>query len=250
LLMSVAAIGLVNAANMADGQNGLLTGMFAIWALCLSLVASADSYCPLVLLGASLIVFAFNLPGRLFLGDCGSYGVTFVIAMLSIRAHAVGALTVATVVAWFFIPVVDCLRLMISRRLSGRSPLSADRDHFHHRLEAKLGASNAVAIYLGTVAVTSILAAVIPEIALVCIAALVVFYTVCIWLTAEGRPQPQIVYRFDRAPNPVQSATVLRLTKAPAEADARPEFADAPYGASVQEAALPFAERPSARHVG
>lgn len=109
-LMSISVVGLVNAANMADGQNGLLTGMFLIWALCLSLVSSAESYTTSVmLLGAAAIVFLFNLPGRLFLGDCGSYGVTFVIAVLAIRAHAAGAITVATVVAWFFIPVTDCL---------------------------------------------------------------------------------------------------------------------------------------------
>jgi UDP-GlcNAc:undecaprenyl-phosphate GlcNAc-1-phosphate transferase len=165
-LMSISVVGLVNAANMADGQNGLLTGMFLIWALCLSLVLNTDSYTTaVVLLGAAAIVFLFNLPGRLFLGDCGSYGVTFVIAVLAIRAHAAGAITVATVVAWFFIPVTDCLRLMIARQLKGRSPLSADRDHFHHRLEAKLGSSGALAVYLGAVAGTSVIAALVPDLA-------------------------------------------------------------------------------------
>ena len=158
-LMSISVIGLVNAANMTDGQNGLLTGLFLIWALCLSLVSNGDKLLPAhPAWSAAAIVFMFNLPGRLFLGDCGSYGVTFVIAVLSIRAHASGAVTVATVIVWFFIPVADCLRLMITRRLSGRSPLSADRDHFHHRLETTFGTTPALAIYLGVVAMTSIIA--------------------------------------------------------------------------------------------
>lgn len=199
-LMSVSVVGLVNAANMADGQNGLLTGLFLIWGLCLTLVSSGASYCPVILMGAAAIVFLFNLPGRLFLGDCGSYGVTFVVAVLSIRAHASGAITVATVIVWFFIPVTDCLRLMITRWMSGRSPLSADRDHFHHRLEARCGASSALVIYLGMVATTSIVAATMPNLAVVCIVALVLSYGVAIWLTAE-RPQQQIVFRFDRLPN-------------------------------------------------
>ena len=249
-LMSVSVVGLVNAANMADGQNGLLTGLFLIWGLCLTLVSSGASYCPVILMGAAAIVFLFNLPGRLFLGDCGSYGVTFVVAVLSIRAHASGAITVATVIVWFFIPVTDCLRLMITRWMSGRSPLSADRDHFHHRLEARFGANSALVIYLGMVATTSIVAATMPNLAVVCIVALVLFYGVAIWLTAE-RPQHQIVFRFDRLPNtPPATGSVVRLPVASSEPDERPDFADSAYGVSAQESALPYPERKSARQAG
>jgi UDP-GlcNAc:undecaprenyl-phosphate GlcNAc-1-phosphate transferase len=250
LLMSVSVIGLVNAANMADGLNGLLTGLFLIWALCLSLVTTGESYCPQILLGAAAIVFMFNLPGRLFLGDCGSYGVTFVIAVLSIRAHASGAVTVATVIAWFFIPVTDCLRLMITRRLSSRSPLSADRDHLHHRLEATFGTNRALAIYLGTAAATAILAAALPAVAPLCIAALVIFYGWAIWRTAEPRAQQQIVFRFDRLPgsSSANSGSAVMLSKATPDGDERPDFADAAYGVSAKETApLPYAERKSAR---
>jgi UDP-GlcNAc:undecaprenyl-phosphate GlcNAc-1-phosphate transferase len=247
-LMSVSVIGLVNAANMADGLNGLLTGLFLIWAFCLTLVSNGESYCPLILLGAASIVFLFNLPGRLFLGDCGSYGITFVIAVLSIRAHAGGAITVATVIVWFFIPVTDCLRLMITRRMSGRSPLSADRDHFHHRLEARFGANSALVIYLGMVAATSITAAMLPNLALACIGALVLFYAVAIWLTTD-RPQQQIVFRFDRLPDAPTSSSgsVVKLAKAAADADERADFADGAYGVSAQDAALPYPERTPAR---
>lgn len=253
-LMSVSVIGLVNAANMADGQNGLLTSLFLIWALCLTVVSNGESYCSVILLGAAAIVFLFNLPGRLFLGDCGSYGVTFVIAVLSIRAHASGALTVATVVVWFFIPVTDCLRLMITRRLSGRSPLSADRDHFHHRLEARLGANPALAVYLGTVATTSIIAATLPDLAPACIGALALFYGGAIWLTTERRRKPQVVFRFDHLPSAPSSSSgsVVRLSKTSSDADdRRPDFGDGRYGLSAQDAApLPYAERKSARHGG
>jgi len=249
LLMSVSVVGLVNAANMADGQNGLLTGLFLIWALGLSLVSNGASYCPLILLSAAAIVFLFNLPGRLFLGDCGSYGVSFVIAVLTIRAHAAGAVTVATVIVWFFIPVADCLRLMITRRLSGRSPLSADRDHLHHRLETRFGTTPALAVYLGVVAVTSIIAAALPDLATACIAAVALFYGWAIWLTTQRRPQPQIVIRFDRAAGTpaspsgsvVSTGSVVMLSKASSEADE----------VSAHDAGpLPYAERKTARHAG
>jgi UDP-GlcNAc:undecaprenyl-phosphate/decaprenyl-phosphate GlcNAc-1-phosphate transferase len=250
-LMSVSVVGLVNAANMADGLNGLLTGLFLIWALCLTLVSDGAGYCPLILMGAAAIVFLFNLPGRLFLGDCGSYGVTFIIAILSIRAHASSAITVATVIVWFFIPITDCLRLMITRWMSGRSPLSADRDHFHHRLEARFGSPYAVAIYLGSVAATSILASVLPDFAPWCIVALALFYGAAIWRTAE-RPQGQIVFRFDRlqSPAPTSSGSVVKLAKANADTDDCPDFADGAFGVSGQDTALPYTERKSARQAG
>jgi UDP-GlcNAc:undecaprenyl-phosphate/decaprenyl-phosphate GlcNAc-1-phosphate transferase len=249
--MSVSVIGLVNAANMADGQNGLLTGLFLIWAMCLSLVSSGDSHCSLILLGAAAIVFLFNLPGRLFLGDCGSYGVTFMVAILSIRAHASGAATVAMIIAWFFVPVADCLRLMITRRLSGRSPLSADRDHLHHRLQEHFGTNAALGIYLGTVATTAIFAAALPPAAPLCVAALVIFYGWAIWRTTDRSSQEQIVFRFDRSPGPAPSGSVIMLPNATPDGDKRPEFADGAFGVSSQDAApLPFAERKSARHAG
>lgn len=250
-LMSVSVVGLVNAANMADGLNGLLTGLFLIWALCLTLVSGGESYCPLILMGAAAIVFLFNLPGRLFLGDCGSYGVTFVIAILSIRAHASGAITVATVIVWFFIPITDCLRLMITRWMTGRSPLSADRDHVHHRLETRFGTQSAVTIYLGSVAATSIVAAVLPSFAPLCIAALAILYGAAIWATGE-RSQDQIVFRFDHLSNPASSSSgsVVKLAKAAADSDERSDFADGPYGIPGPDPALPYPERKSARQVG
>ena len=250
-LMSVSVVGLVNAANMADGLNGLLTGLFLIWALCLALVSGGENYCSLILLGAAAIVFLFNLPGRLFLGDCGSYGVTFVIAILSIRAHAGGAVTVATVIVWFFIPITDCLRLMMTRWISGRSPLSADRDHIHHRLEARYGAQFAVGVYLGSVAATSIVASLLPDFAPLCIAALALFYGVALWLTAE-RPQDQIVFRFDRLPGAPSSSSgsVVKLAKAAADSDDRSDFSDGTYGMAGQDSALPYTERKSARQAG
>jgi UDP-GlcNAc:undecaprenyl-phosphate/decaprenyl-phosphate GlcNAc-1-phosphate transferase len=245
-LMSVSVVGLVNAANMADGQNGLLTGLFLVWALCLSIVFAGESHFPLILLSASAIVFLFNLPGRLFLGDCGSYGVTFVIAILTIRAHASGAITVATVIVWFFVPIADCLRLMLTRHLSGRSPLSADRDHLHHRLEAKLGQNAAVAIYLGAVALTSVVAATVPGFAVACIPVLALFYAAAIWMTTE-RPQQQIVIRFDRAgaaPS-ASSGSVVMLPQVAAEMEDLKERAESGFGRTAKDAPIPYPERKS-----
>ena len=183
-LLAVTTIGIVNAVNMADGQNGLVPSMFVVWSLCLVLVGDGVvSQVAQILAIASLVVLIFNLQGRLFLGDCGSYGVTFVIGLLALTAYGQGRLTVETITVWFFIPVMDCLRLIITRRLQGRSPAAPDNDHFHHRLQSKLGTSYGLVAYIATVGATSFIAALAPRFALVCIIVLTAIYFSFAWLT-------------------------------------------------------------------
>lgn len=177
LLMAVTAVGLVNAVNMADGQDGVVGSMFVIWAGCLLLVTHGTSaLIAAVLFGASLIFLAFNLGGKLFLGDAGSYGVTFVFGLLVTLAHAKGEVSLETIIVWFFVPVADCLRLVISRPLRGRSPLCGDRDHFHHRLEDKLGKHLGLLSYASIVGSASLVATIAPWFSLVCLAVLTSIY--------------------------------------------------------------------------
>lgn len=184
LLLSIAAVGLVNAVNMADGQNGVVGSMYVVWTFCLLCVSHGTSATIAALLfGASLIFLAFNLKGKLFLGDCGSYGVTFVIGLLALLAHARGQVSFEAVIVWFFIPVMDCLRLLTTRPLRGRSPFVGDRDHFHHRLEDKMGKNLGLASYAAAVAASSVLATLEPRFTLVCLAGLCAFYFSFAWLT-------------------------------------------------------------------
>jgi UDP-GlcNAc:undecaprenyl-phosphate GlcNAc-1-phosphate transferase len=189
LLFCVAMVGFVNAVNMADGQNGIVASMYVAWSLCLIVVSNGSQFDPTIsgvsqlLLAASVLVLAFNLADRLFLGDCGTYGISFVFGLLAIAAHAKGLVSVETIIVWFFVPVVDCLRLVITRPMRGLSPLQAGRDHFQHRLQDKLGESVGLFSYLGIVLVPSLIAALEPHFALVCIAALCAIYFSFAFLT-------------------------------------------------------------------
>jgi UDP-GlcNAc:undecaprenyl-phosphate GlcNAc-1-phosphate transferase len=177
MLLCVSMTGFVNAVNMADGQNGIVAGMYAIWAFCFALTGNGEiAAIALLLLAASVIVLAFNMAGRLFLGDCGTYGVSFVFGLLAIAAHAKGLISVETIVVWFFIPVVDCLRLTFMRPIRGVSPVNAGRDHFHHRLQDKLGQDLGLLSYVGIVAASSLVAAFDSRFDLVCIIALSAIY--------------------------------------------------------------------------
>lgn len=177
LLIEVTAVGLVNAVNMADGTDGLVGAMFAIWSVCLMLVTRETSAAMSGALCASTSLFlAYNLRGKLFLGNCGSYGVTFALGLIGLLAHARGQLSLGTITVWFLLPVVDCLRLMFDRMRKGRSPFSPDRDHFHHRLEATLGQRAGTAAYCAAVAATSLTATLNPHLSAACLALLVFFY--------------------------------------------------------------------------
>jgi len=212
-LMALTAGGVVNSVNMADGQDGVAGGMFVAWSGCLMLVSTGTSAAVAgVTFMLSIVFLAFNLRGKMFLGDCGSYGVTFVLGLLVTLAHARGQVTLETVVVWFFIPVADCLRLLISRPLRGRSPFLADRDHFHHRLEDKMGKRQGLVCYLAAVSISSLVAAIEPRFALVCLCMLSAFYFSFAWLTDANIP---VVKSYDEPAAPAGNVVSLQTGNAP-----------------------------------
>ena len=183
-LIALTFAGIVNAVNMADGQNGLVPGMFVIWSLCLALAHDpAVAAVAQVLAAIGAVILYFNLRGKLFLGDCGSYGVTFVLGLLALTAYAHGHITIETVTVWFYFPVADCLRLIITRRLQGLSPFAPDTDHFHHRLQGKLGKRYGLAAYLGCVALSSFAAVLAPRFSLVALIVMTAIYFSFAFLT-------------------------------------------------------------------
>jgi UDP-GlcNAc:undecaprenyl-phosphate GlcNAc-1-phosphate transferase len=104
---------------------------------------------------------------------------------MAIYAHNNWGVRAETVMVWFFIPVMDCLRLIIARMLKGHAPFMPDRNHFHHHLEDKLGKTQGLCIYLGAVGGTSLVSSVVPHLSLVCMVILTAFYFSFAWLAEE-----------------------------------------------------------------
>lgn len=177
VLVAIGMAGYVNSVNMADGQDGGVAGMFAIWSCCILLSGggSADDLATVIFV-TSLAVLAYNLPGKVFLGGAGAYGVTFVFGLLILDVHNSRTVTAETIIVWFFLPIVDCLRLLVTRPLHGHSPFEGDRNHLHHRLNDKFGKTAGLAIYLGLVGSTSLLAALAPRSAPLCLIGLACVY--------------------------------------------------------------------------
>ena len=144
-------VGMLNSVNFVDGLDGLLGGIALIAVATLGIVSlTGDSVQPTVavmcgLMAGALIGFLrYNFhPARVFIGTSGVFAVGYALAALSVLGTA--KLAVALLVLG--VPIIDTFWIIIRRTLSGRSPFSADRGHFHHRL-LDLGLSHRQAVLL------------------------------------------------------------------------------------------------------
>ena len=161
IFTAVCIVGLQNAINMADGKNGIVIGLCLFWSLELLLFAPDHMRPVLLVVGAALLVtLAFNLRGRLFLGDSGSYALSFIIALLTVYVYdtAFTTLPADLVALWFLIPVIDCLRVMALRAFRGHSPFDSDRSHLHHMLYHRMPWRWGLLVYLGLAGMPGLLA--------------------------------------------------------------------------------------------
>ncbi len=144
-------LGFANAANMADGMNGQLLGSVVIWCLFIAMHLSLGSAVPfLTVVCSALVTISFNLRGKLFSGSSGAYAASVFVALGAILAYrqSNGAMPAELPMLWFWLPVIDCIRLIVRRTSLGRSPLSGDRGHFHHMLHEGTRRRYALIIYL------------------------------------------------------------------------------------------------------
>jgi UDP-GlcNAc:undecaprenyl-phosphate GlcNAc-1-phosphate transferase len=158
-------MGFVNAVNMADGMNGQLLGSIAIWCAFLSYYLGLIQGLPLILVMCSAVVaFIFNLRGRLFCGSSGAYAASLFVALGAIAAYrmADGAVSADMPLVWFWLPVIDCLRVMSYRVAIGKSPFAGDRHHIHHILLDYLSPRHALTGYLALLALPG-LAVIVDE---------------------------------------------------------------------------------------
>jgi UDP-GlcNAc:undecaprenyl-phosphate GlcNAc-1-phosphate transferase len=142
----ICCVGLLNAVNMADGKNGLVLGLSLGWMAILA-TRAVSPLLPLIGLFSAvlMVLFVFNMRGKLFLGDGGAYAIATAIGLLAIMVyntpgvHAFRAISADELVLLFIVPVGDSFRLTYKRLRQRRSPMSADRDHLHHHLQDRFG---------------------------------------------------------------------------------------------------------------
>jgi UDP-GlcNAc:undecaprenyl-phosphate GlcNAc-1-phosphate transferase len=133
---------ITNAFNLIDGLDGLAAGsaLFSsiVMLSCFLLLGSAPGALVTVVLAGAIAGFLrynFN-PATIFLGDCGSLFIGFVLSALGLvqSAKATTMLAVAVPVVSFGLPVLDLGLAVVRRFLSGRPLFAADGEHIHHKL--------------------------------------------------------------------------------------------------------------------
>lgn len=135
-------VGITNAVNLIDGLDGLAVGVSSIAALTMLavglLVGEVEIAITMAALtGACVGFMPYNLnPAKIFMGDTGSTFLGFILATMSImgmfKFYAIISFAVPFLILG--LPIFDTTVAILRRILSGRSPMSPDRGHVHHRL--------------------------------------------------------------------------------------------------------------------
>jgi len=185
-------VGLLNAINMADGKNGIVISLGLIWSAILFFRLPPPMLPVLAAAASALAVLLwFNMKGRLFLGDGGSYAVSALFGLLAVYAynHGFDSVRADDIVLMFAVPVFDTIRLMIARSLQRRSPFLGDRDHLHHYLYARIGWPRGLWVYVALVALPNAAAVALPGTAMVWLLVSAIAYG----LVLKGARRPHVL---------------------------------------------------------
>ena len=151
-------IGITNAINLLDNMDGLSAGIASIAAISLAIgFAASGQFSELlflsVFIGALIgfLVFNFN-PASIFMGDCGSMFVGFLLAssvlLTDAGGRSRGIVSILAVPALIlFVPIFDTTFVTVLRKIWGRKASQGGRDHTSHRLVA-LGLTERHAVLL------------------------------------------------------------------------------------------------------
>jgi len=142
-------IAITNAFNLIDGLDGLAAGSALFSTLVVFVVAllgnmSLISLVAVALAGAIVGFLRYNFnPATIFLGDCGSLFIGFMLSALSLFGSQKTPTIVAVAIPMvsFGLPILETSLSVLRRLISGRPVFTADREHIHHKL-LQLGMSH------------------------------------------------------------------------------------------------------------
>ena len=122
----------LNAFNMFDGINGQ-SGLYSLFIL-IFLLSKAQSIFS-IYIAISLISFLYlNLNNKTFLGDNGSYLLSYLLSCLVIKTYNNPnfLMTVEEIFLIMIYPGLDLIRLFFLRTIKGKHPFFPDNTHIHH----------------------------------------------------------------------------------------------------------------------
>ena len=148
-----AGVAIINAINMADGVNGLSSGLCIVYSgiFGVAFIVSHDwvNVCLALSITGALIPFllhnVFGKKSKMFIGDAGTMvmGILmtwFVISVLRTdtylgwNRYKNNISMVAMCLAILSVPLADMARVSVMRVVHGKSPFAPDKTHLHHAL--------------------------------------------------------------------------------------------------------------------
>ena len=126
-------VGFINAGNMADGANGLFSGICLAFFVCVWFLTADNFYFSMSL--GLLSFFLINvLTGRIIMGDFGAYGLSALIALVGFDLFDQGLVGLGFLATLLSYPCVEIIRIFVVRVGKGESPFRADNQHSHNLL--------------------------------------------------------------------------------------------------------------------
>lgn len=153
-------VGITNAINLIDGLDGLSSGISIIVLFTISMTSYTSgrtdiASLSLLLAGAIMGFLFYNFhPAKVFLGDCGSLYIGFMISVISLLGFGYNVSTFFTLgapIVVLMVPIMDTLIAIVRRKVHHKKFSEADRAHLHHNLmfKLKLGHRKSVLVLYG-----------------------------------------------------------------------------------------------------
>lgn len=141
-----------NALNYSDGKNGICISYSIFLMIFLSLINSNsdnDFFNHFIILSL-LILLIYNLRNKLFLGNSGVNFISIFVSFLIIKIYNLdkNILFCDEIFLLMLIPGMDAARVTILRIYKKISPVSPDRNHFHHYLSKFINNNYIWIVYL------------------------------------------------------------------------------------------------------
>lgn len=158
-------VGVTVGINFIDGLDGLAAGIAGIAALALGVASMGTGQYAIAMIAFALVgsltgflLFNFH-PAKVFMGDCGSMFLGFMIAASGVLCSTHVGTTPGIILPGMalIVPIFDTIFTLIRRRiLQRRSIFAAERGHIHHRLlDMGLRHQHAVLLLYGVSAVSA-----------------------------------------------------------------------------------------------
>ncbi|MGN1379335.1 MAG: MraY family glycosyltransferase [Bacilli bacterium] len=136
-------VGAINAINLIDGLDGLCAGISSIYFITIAIIAlilnkmnGLDIILCIVMLGSTLGFLTHNFPpAKVFMGDCGSTFLGFMIAVISLLGFKGATFTSLVIpIVILAVPIFDTLFAILRRLIHHKNIGEPDKNHLHHQL--------------------------------------------------------------------------------------------------------------------